>query len=936
MGSCEDQITANLVILQVLLCHARSPLESRITRASLLAALKVVDIDGGAFLLHLSPHFRVHSAKKFQVPFHAFRLPHSIMPRPTGPRNGLKLPAQLEQELGIRSQPPKSQKGGHGVPQGRKGRRRAEREEKKVAKSGRGHGTNLAKDRREMNGYENGRVLSKSDTILQPASQNPKKNPSPSEQPVPATKPNFKSILKKTAPQRTSSPSPSQNSSALSRSPSPALVLDSSSKAFKDRAVQDDAEISALEKKLGLKTKKLPKSFDEDGLGDLLEGLDTNIQQKKRKSEEKEWLQSKRRRAEVEDEQANEDEGVSEADGMEFDLSDDQENDLGESDEGIDESDCEIIDFEDFGSEEDAEIHKAPSKQRENPYIAPVASNASTAKYIPPSRRKALETDTEALQRLRRQVQGYLNKLSEANLVTILSEIEKLYQSEARQDVTTTLTDLLLLGIFCDPSALQSTFIILHAAFVAAIYKIIGTDFGAEIVSGLVERLDDFYLSFNSTSGKQAVNLISIISHLYTFRVIGSRLVFDYIRLFLEEMSEANTELLLRVVRDVGPQLRQDDPSSLKDMIRIMQNSAAKLIAGGQEMSVRTKFMIDTITDLKNNKVKGSSSTNRDAIEHITRMRKVLGTLNTRNIRASEPLRLGRADIRDTEKKGKWWLVGASWKGTTNENTKAPDPLDNELDALDPGSVDIQEADLLALARQYRMNTSVRRSIFIAIMSASDCEDAHLRLLKLRLKRSQEQEIPKVLMRCAGAETTSNPYYSLIAKKLCTDKRMKMAFQFSLWDFFKRMGEKGEGDESDGEDEETQDVELTEVVNVAKMYAGLVAHGALSLTMLKTLNLTYLKEQAQIFVELLLVVIILQSQEGSSNGQNEEVLRVVFGRAEDAPQIVSGLQLFMRQVVAQSDLAVSRRERSILKWGSKVAIDTLKMLKLTESALRAD
>ena len=859
------------------------------------------------------------------------------MPRSTGPRNGLKLPAQLEQELGIRSQPPKSHNAGHGIPQGRKDRRRAEREEKKLARLRRGHGTNPVKERREMNGYENGRNLSQSDTSLQPASQKLKQNPSPREQPVPATKPKFKSILKKTGPQRTSSPSPSQNSSALSRSPSPALVLDSSSKAFKDRATQDDAEISALEKKLGLKTKNLPKSFEEDGLGVLLEDLDGSVNPKKRKSEEKEWLQRKRRRAEVEGVQTNEDEGVPEADGMEIDLFDDQENDLGESDEDIDGSDSEITDFEDFGSEEDVESHKATTKQRENPYIAPVASNTSTAKYIPPSRRKALETDTEALQRLRRQIQGYLNKLSEANLVTILSEVEKLYQSAARQDVTATLTDLLL-GLFCDPSALQSTFVILHAAFVAAAYKIIGTDFGAEIVSELVERLDDFYPSFNSTSGKQAVNLISMISHLYTFHVIGSRLVFDYVRLFLEEMSEANTELLLRVVRDVGPQLRQHDPSSLKDMIRIMQNSAAKLMANGQEMSVRTKFMIETITDLKNNKIKGSSSTNRVAIEHITRMRKVLGTLNTRNTRASEPLRLGRADIRDTEKKGKWWLVGASWKETTNENTKAPDPLDDQLDARDLGSVDPEGADLLELARQYRMNTSVRRSIFIAIMSAGDYQDAHLRLLKLRLKRSQEKEIPNVLMRCAGAETTSNPYYSLIAKKLCTDKRMKMAFQFSLWDFFKRMGEKGEKggmDESDGEDEETQSVELTEVVNVAKMYAALIADGALSLTLLKTLNLTYLKEQAQIFVELLLVVVILQSQEGSSNEHNERVLRVVFGRAKDAPQIISGLQLFIRQVVAQSDLAVSQNERATLKWGSKVATDTLKMLKLTESALRA-
>ena len=852
------------------------------------------------------------------------------MPRPTGQRSGLKLPAQLQQELGISAQA--SEKGGHGVLQGRKGRRRAGREEKKSARSRRGDPMTSTKKRRSLHDYENGEKQSGSDASPQTALRRWKQNDAPSEQPIPSAKSKLKSILKKTAPPPLTSAPPLHTSSDSSRSHSPGLVLDSSSMVFKDRAVQDDAEISALEKKLGLKNKKLPKSFEEDGLGDLLEGLDNDSESRKRNREEKEWLQRKRRRAEVEDEQYDEEEDEAEMDGMEVDPFDEQESDLAKSDEDVDGSESETTDFEDLGIE--VKSLPAPSKRRENPYIAPVAVKPLTAKYVPPSRRENPGTETEAFQRLRRQIQGHLNRLSEANLITILAEIEKLYQSHARQDVTTILTDLLL-GLFCDPSALQSTFVILHAAFVAAAYKIIGTDFGAEIVSRLVERLDDFYSSFNSPSGKEAVNLVSLISHLYTFYVVGSRLVFDYIRLFLEEMSEANTELLLRVVRDVGPQLRQDDPSSLKDMVRIMQNSAAKLAASGQETSVRTKFMSETITDLKNNKVKAASSVNGVAIEHITRMRKVLGTLNNRNIRASDPFSLGRADIKHTEKKGKWWLVGASWKGNANENANARDGFDEQLATLGMGAVDPEAADLLALARQYRMNTSVRRSIFIAVMSASDYQDAHLRLLKLRLKRSQQQEIPRVLMRCAGAETTYNPYYTLIANKLCTDKRMKIAFQFSLWDFFKRMGEKGQVDESDDEDDETQAVELTEVVNLAKMFAALVVEGALNLTTLKVLDLAYLKEQARTFVELLLVVIIFQSQADSSVGHDEKVLRVVFDKVGDAPQIISGLLLFIKKVVAQSDLASSQQEQATLKWGSKIATDTLKSLRSTESAVPA-
>ena len=87
------------------------------------------------------------------------------------------------------------------------------------------------------------------------------------------------------------------------------------------------------------------------------------------------------------------------------------------------------------------------------------------------------------------------------------------------------------------------------------------------------------------------------------------------------------------------------------------------------------------------------------------------------------------------------------------------------------------------------MNTDIRRAIFVTIMSATDYQDAHLRLMKLKLKKVQEFEIPKVLIHCAGGEKTYNPYYTLIAKKICGDRRLKTAFQYCLWDLFKKMGE---------------------------------------------------------------------------------------------------------------------------------------------------
>ena len=64
---------------------------------------------------------------------------------------------------------------------------------------------------------------------------------------------------------------------------------------------EDDEEITALERKLGLKNKKLTKAFDDDGLTDLLEDItvdhSADSASKKRKIHNEEWLQRKRRRS---------------------------------------------------------------------------------------------------------------------------------------------------------------------------------------------------------------------------------------------------------------------------------------------------------------------------------------------------------------------------------------------------------------------------------------------------------------------------------------------------------------------------------------------------------------------------------------------------------------------------------------------------------------
>jgi nucleolar MIF4G domain-containing protein 1 len=737
------------------------------------------------------------------------------------------------------------------------------------------------------------------------------------------------------------------------------------SKALKRKLADDDEEIAALEKKLGLKGKKgLPQSFKDDGLDELLEGLDDEqepdvVRKKKRKTEGDEWLDKKRRearklaegksvKADEEDaeesghevveegDEADDDDGASDMslDGPEFpdDVSEEDESQLGDGEAVLDLD----SDFDGFGSDDDDTEQDAappPKRVRENPYVAPTVSDAPAEKYIPPSLRKPASSDSEALVQLRRRTQGLINRLTEANLISILTDIEQLYRDNPRQHVTSTLVDALLTSV-CEPTSLPDTLIILPAGFMAAIYKIVGTDFGAQVVQRTVELFDEHYshataagqggpAAATSDSSKETSNLIMLLSEIYNFQVVGSNLIFDYVQQFLGKLSELNAELLLKIIRTSGPQLRQDDPSSLKDIVAMLRPAVASV--GEDNISVRTKFMIETINDLKNNKMKTGAVASAVTSEHTIRMKKILGSLNTRNIKGTEPLRIGLKDIRESDKKGKWWVVGASWSGNggdRGDNFSTVESTSRTMLPLEDAGV----PDLVELAREQRMNTDIRRAIFVTIMSASDYQDAYLRLMKLKLKKAQEYEIPKVLIHCAGAEKCYNPYYTLIAKKTCGDRRLKIAFQFCLWDLFKKMGESDDVDDVPEDDEDEDSLDMRHIVNLAKMFGTLIAEGGLGLGVFKNLNFNYLQPRTKTFMEITFITIFLQSQKQSKVKRDEEAVVNVFAKAKDTPSVVRGLQYFLKKTVSKTDIAGGKDEKATVKWACKVAGDTLEAL----------
>lgn len=743
--------------------------------------------------------------------------------------------------------------------------------------------------------------------------------------------------------------SDSDESIQFPRDLSPEIVLDANSQTFLDRQREEDDEIAALERKLGGGRKKgKNKVFVDDDFDDVLghaEGQGASSRSSK------EWLKDKRRKAVAAQSNGSKPQNYSQSGSEEESASLDSEPEHDDTDdedfEGFDEVHQQNDDapFSDSGDSDDSEKSDKDKptvkKLRENPYVAPPTTDGTNTKYIPPARRRVVDTEVESknLDRLRKQAQGHLNKLSEANIISIVDEFQNLYLHNPRQDVTTVLLDLLF-SAFAIPSTLQHTFIILHAAFVSALYKLLGADFGAEVLVKLVEAFQKWHQTSNV--GKESLNLISLLANLFTFNLVSARLVFEHVKLLLAEFSENNAELLLRVVRDCGPQLRAEDPNSLKEIVQLMGKISRQRTEEGKPLNVRTRVMIDTITDLKNNKMRQATNSAGIVSEHLTRMRKALGSLNTRQLRGTEPLGISLDDIRNSDKRGKWWLVGASWRGNNSQSTTvleqrstatSPTKRLDSITTIDNGSEGDLEPDYAALAQHYKMNTTLRKQLFCTIMSALDARDAYARLTKLHLTRKQLPEIPRVLLRCCRAEPLYNAYYAVVAKQLLRSgdiKQNKMAFSIALWKFLEEISDNPDRDRDDDDDDEEHSVQIHEIANVARMYAHLIAEGLLPLSnAIRTLDIDILaytgtntprdklsksksngnsssnvsssgKDDPRItFLELLLITILtypklnpaaeekLESNKSSNSGRNQSASTTAAGAATTVKSVFS-------------------------------------------------
>ncbi|KAL2710659.1 Suppressor of glycerol defect protein1with MIF4G superfamily conserved domain [Kluyveromyces marxianus] len=641
---------------------------------------------------------------------------------------------------------------------------------------------------------------------------------------------------------------------------------------------RDEQDMKYYARKLGLKKNKLHAADEYDAIGGLLEGLDyfENFGEEGEEDEEDEIMSEEDNEDEIISE--GEDEIISgneeEEEEVENPFSSDDELSSGDFDE-FSEGDLDEEEWEQLRELEGGKPSKAP-KEKENIYTAPVSDTSQA--YIPPSlRKKQLEdSDSETYKELKKKVKSLLNKLSDSNITVIVTSLNELYDNYARQYVNDAINNQII-EVVAQKNKLLDTFIMSYAGVAFSMWKLKGTEAGASFIQALVQKFLDIYneqMEFIQSKGpnpeeamlisKEATNLLTLLSYSYNFGLVSSRLIYDIIKELIQNPNEYTTELLLRIISVSGSLIRGDDPRALKDIISELLNNVK-----GLKQTSRLSFLLETLTDLKNNRLKPSVM----AASHQSLKKTIIGSLRISTSASSEPLLASLDDIKNVETKGKWWLIGASWKGNQEtafdevKKTNTDNSIDTKLNIKLEDNLLSEIIDWNEVARQQRMNTDVRRAIFVSIMSAEDYLDAFAKLEKLNLKSKQSLDITRVLVHCLcndGATIGYNPFYSLLAAKLSEhNHKLLKSFQFLFWEIVKKFETESY---SDDEKEDTlfnndsldEDAKLQTLAKQGRFFGFLIANGSLKLDIFKHVPLMGgINSDGFVFFEILLFQMFL-------------------------------------------------------------------------------
>ena len=535
---------------------------------------------------------------------------------------------------------------------------------------------------------------------------------------------------------------------------------------------KEDKEIKRLEKLLKLNRRKkkgklvttLPKSFEAEGLGYILDVIGSHD-----KDSDKHYQSEK---SDMDVQQESDKDNHDDDDDVDCDVEEyspdsdedevfDEDHDAGGNANIKDVSDSNYSSDSNCSDDETDNVKEVSGlKQDIYGFLRDKSGNIVKPEIDSKNKPNKIVEENGFSEQILRRIRGSLNRLTVNNMVTICGQIKELYEQNSRHGVSQALLKCINNSVidlnYVTPQKMKTEL----ALLVALLHHGVGEEVGAHIIHRSICKFDELVKQIETNDSKIIDNLVLFIINLYVCGVIEAKLIFELMDKLCENFTEKSIELINLILRSIGFVLRKDNATKMKEFIMKIQNEA-KQVDKSSLSGARIGFLLDSLIAIKNNnitKLKGYGSevdlqviesTLKNAIKRH-RVNSIAGTYEailqsahwfsyTQNI---EPISSNRNKTKETERE-------------TLENT-----MNDKL------------------IKNLRLNTPLRKAIVVALSTCDDYIDASNRLITIGQK--QFSEVINVLLHVCVHEKQFNPFYSHLFNHLSKcDRKYKVCIYSS-------------------------------------------------------------------------------------------------------------------------------------------------------------
>ena len=430
--------------------------------------------------------------------------------------------------------------------------------------------------------------------------------------------------------------------------------------------------------------------------------------------------------------------------------------------------------------------------------------------YIPPMKLKMMMQQQVAdkagasyqrlsWEALKKSIHGFVNKVNTPNIANVIRELlgENLIRGR---------------GLLCRSLIQCQTFSPTYTNVFAALVAVINTKFPA-IGELLLRRLIiAFRKGYKRRDKHLCLSSTRFIAHLVNQQVAHEVLALEILMLLLEQPTDDSVEVAISFLKECGARLKQVSPRGLvaiTDRLRAVLHEA--------QIDPRTQYMIEVMFAVIKDNFKDHPIvvSELDLVEEGDQFTHMISLED--EIAEERELDVFKFDDNFLDNEAKYEEIKREILGDEDEEGEEElEEEENEEDEEGAGGQEIIDNTELNMG-------NLRRTIYLAIQSSLNFEEAAHKLLKMTLRPEQEQELCYMVVDCCAQLRTYEKFYGLLAERFC---KINQKYVGPFEQIFKEQYDT------------CHRLELMKLRNVAKLLAHLLFSDAINWTVLSCITLT--------------------------------------------------------------------------------------------------